>query len=138
MNTHATITIDIVRFLFYTGGKALFLLTQFAYPCTLIQVLDRQNSREILRALLHAILFHRLFGTIKSQTFEVLDVTMVRAPPVSDTPRPLLTDVQPGVADPNVQRLVEEKVNAFWKGLESVALKRGEVRPFVTRGSRTN
>jgi len=50
-----------------------------------------------------------MFGTIKTQTFEVLDVTM------------------PGVADPNVQRLVEEKVNAFWKGLESVALKRGEI-----------
>jgi hypothetical protein len=26
---------------------------------------------------LHSILFHRLFGTIKPQTFEVLDVTMV-------------------------------------------------------------
>ena len=45
------------------------------YVC--IQVLDRQNTREILRALLHAILFHRLFGTIKPQSFEVLDVTMV-------------------------------------------------------------
>jgi autophagy-related ATG101-like protein len=42
------------------------------------QVLDRQNTREILCALLHAILFHRLFGTIRPQTFEVLDVTMVR------------------------------------------------------------
>ncbi|KAI9441019.1 autophagy-related protein [Lactarius indigo] len=83
MNAHATISIDIV--------------------------LDRQNSREILRALLHAILFHRLFGTIKPQMFEVLDVTM------------------PGVADPNVHRLVDEKVNVFWKGLESVALKRGEI-----------
>ncbi|KAF8263794.1 autophagy-related protein [Lactarius quietus] len=60
-NTHATITIDIV--------------------------LDRQNTREILRALLHSILFHRMFGTIKTQTFE------------------------PGVADPNVQRLVEEKIS---------------------------
>jgi hypothetical protein len=93
------------------------------------QVLDRQNTREILRALLHAILFHRLFGTIKSQTFEVLDVTMVRVPCPFVLSR-LLIDMQPGVADPNVQRLVEEKVNAFWKGLESVALKRGEVRPF--------
>ncbi|KAH8997129.1 hypothetical protein EDB86DRAFT_3064292 [Lactarius hatsudake] len=83
MNAHATITIDIV--------------------------LDRQNSREILRALLHAILFHRLFGTIKPQMFEVLDVTM------------------PGVADPVVHRLVDEKVNVFWKGLESVPLKRGEI-----------
>ena len=43
-----------------------------------VQVLDRQNTREILCALLHAILFHRLFGTIRPQTFEVLDVTMVR------------------------------------------------------------
>ena len=31
-----------------------------------------------------------------------------------------------------MQRLVEEKVNAFWKGLESVAPKRGEVRSFVS------
>lgn len=27
--------------------------------------------------MLHSILFHRLFGTVKPQTFEVLDVTMV-------------------------------------------------------------
>ena len=27
--------------------------------------------------MLHAIFFHRLFGPIKPQTFEVLDVTMV-------------------------------------------------------------
>jgi len=45
---------------------------------TCLQVLDRQNTREILCALVHAILFHRLFGTIRPQTFEVLDVTMVR------------------------------------------------------------
>jgi len=83
ISTHATVTIDIV--------------------------LDRQNTREILRALLHAVLFHRLFGTIKPQTFEVLDVTM------------------PGVSDPSLERLVEEKVDAFWKGLENVALKRGEI-----------
>ena len=72
MNTHATITIDIVSSLH---------LAQRAIPAHIIantQVLDRQNSREILRALLHSILFHRLFGTIKPQTFEVLDVTMVR------------------------------------------------------------
>lgn len=34
-----------------------------------------------------------------------------------------------------MERLVEEKVDAFWKGLENVALKRGEVRQalFYTR-----
>ena len=60
-----------IPFLFYPSYNATHVLSQ---------VLDRQNTREILRALLHAILFHRLFGTIKSQTFEVLDVTMVRCP----------------------------------------------------------
>lgn len=30
-----------------------------------------------MRALLHAILFHRLFGTIKPQVIDVLDVTFV-------------------------------------------------------------
>ena len=34
--------------------------------------------RDVLHGVLHSILFHRLFGTIKPQTFEVLDVTMVR------------------------------------------------------------
>ncbi len=130
MNTHATITIDIVGFTALAGKH--FLLIRLHTP-SLTQVLDRQNTREILRALLHAILFHRLFGTIKPQTFEVLDVTMVR--PMSVQIGHSLMDLQPGVADPNVQRLVDEKVNAFWKGLESVALKRGEVRSFVTRSS---
>ncbi|TFY73234.1 hypothetical protein EWM64_g10779 [Hericium alpestre] len=83
MNTgHAIITIDIV--------------------------LDRRNTRDVLHALLHAILFHRLFGTIRPQTFEVLDVTM------------------PGVADPEMERLVDEKVDAFWKGMENGA-KRGQI-----------
>jgi autophagy-related protein 101 len=70
-STHATVTIDIVSLLFLTTNDLCRLNT-----C--IQVLDRQNTREILCALLHAILFHRLFGTIRPQTFEVLDVTMVR------------------------------------------------------------
>ena len=41
------------------------------------KVLDRLQTKEVLRAMLHSILFHRLFGTIRSRTFEVLDVTMV-------------------------------------------------------------
>lgn len=69
--THATVTIDIVSLLFTANNDC----NKFT---TCVQVLDRQNTREILCALLHAILFHRLFGTIRPQTFEVLDVTMVR------------------------------------------------------------
>ena len=41
------------------------------------QVLERHTAQEVLRAVLHSILFHRLFGIVKPQTFEVLDVTMV-------------------------------------------------------------
>ena len=40
-------------------------------------MLDRLQTKEVLRATLHAILFHRLFGTVRPRTFEVLDVTMV-------------------------------------------------------------
>jgi len=41
------------------------------------QVLDRHLTKDVLRAILHSILFHRLFGTVKPKTFEILDVTMV-------------------------------------------------------------
>jgi len=42
-----------------------------------IQVLDRFTTKDVLHGVLHSILFHRLFGTVKPTTFEVLDVTMV-------------------------------------------------------------
>ena len=45
------------------------------------QALERHTAQEVLRAVLHSILFHRLFGTVKPQTFEVLDVTMVSPVP---------------------------------------------------------
>ena len=45
------------------------------------QALERHTAQEVLRAVLHSILFHRLFGTVKPQTFEVLDVTMVSVVP---------------------------------------------------------
>ncbi|CAA7261031.1 unnamed protein product [Cyclocybe aegerita] len=72
-------------------------------------VLDRLTAKDVLHGVLHAILFHRLFGTIKPQTFEVLDVTM------------------PGVSDSDTERLVSEKVDAFWRGIEGGASKRGNI-----------
>ncbi|KAI9069687.1 DUF1649-domain-containing protein [Trametes sanguinea] len=71
-------------------------------------VLDRLQTKEVLRAVLHSILFHRLFGTVKPRTFEVLDVTM------------------PGVDDDEITQQVEEKVDAFWRGVEGGANKRGQ------------
>ncbi|KAF8550072.1 DUF1649-domain-containing protein [Imleria badia] len=80
------------------------------FPTVSIDViLERQTAKEVLHAILHAILFHRLFGTVKPQTFDVLDVTM------------------PGVADPEMEQLVNEKVDVFWKGIESGSNKRGQI-----------
>ncbi|KAI0779051.1 DUF1649-domain-containing protein [Trametes elegans] len=76
---------------------------------TIDLVLDRLQTKEVLRAVLHAVLFHRLFGTVKPRTFEVLDVTM------------------PGVDDEETAQLVEDKVGAFWRGVEGGANKRGQI-----------
>ncbi|KAL4067500.1 hypothetical protein V8B97DRAFT_2025072 [Scleroderma yunnanense] len=72
-------------------------------------VLDRRYVKEVLHAILYAILFHRLFGTVKPQTFEVLDVTV------------------PSVSDPEMEQLVNDKVDTFWKGVENGTNKRGQV-----------
>uniref|UniRef100_A0A8H7Y4A8 Autophagy-related protein 101 n=2 Tax=Psilocybe cubensis TaxID=181762 RepID=A0A8H7Y4A8_PSICU len=76
---------------------------------SVLQVVDRLTLKDALRGVLHSILFHRLLGTIKPQTFEVLDVTM------------------PGVSDPQIEQLVYEKVDAFWKGIEGGPSKRGQM-----------
>jgi autophagy-related protein 101 len=62
--------------------------------------------------VLHAVLFHRLFGLVKPKTVELeaLDVTV------------------PGVDDVQMDRLVNEKVGAFWRAIEDSADKRGQVR----------
>jgi len=37
------------------------------------------------------------------------------------------SSLQPGVSDPEMEQLVTEKVDIFWKGIESGANKRGQV-----------
>ena len=68
---HPIITIDLVC---PSRGYVAWLLNGLLKA----QVLDRHLTKDVLRAILHAILFHRLFGTVKPKTFEILDVTMVR------------------------------------------------------------
>ncbi|KAF9236537.1 autophagy-related protein [Melanogaster broomeanus] len=68
-------------------------------------VLERRSAKEVLHAVLHSILFHRLFGTVKPQTFEVLDVTMIH----------------------EMEQLVNDKVDVFWKAIESGSNKRGQI-----------
>ena len=69
---HPKITIDLVCLFFFLFRK------QFLNGLLKAQVLDRHLTKDVLRAILHSILFHRLFGTVKPKAFEILDVTMVR------------------------------------------------------------
>lgn len=48
---------------------------QHSIPAT--QTLDKGLVKDVMGAILHAILFHRLFGSVHPRTFEVLDVTFV-------------------------------------------------------------
>lgn len=91
------------------------------------QVLDRRNTRDVLTAVLHSILFHRLFGTVKPKTFEVLDVTMVCCRPYCQVYTLCLNLDQPGVDDPEIKQLVDSRVDAFWKVMEGGVHKRGQV-----------
>jgi len=76
---------------------------------TIDLILDKLNTKDVLHGVLHSILFHRLFGTVKPRTFEVLDVTM------------------PGVSDPDMEQLIDEKVAAFWKGIQNGPGKKGQI-----------
>jgi len=80
------------------------------HPIITIDIaLDRRTAQEALQAILYAILFHRLFGTVKPQTFEVLDITM------------------PGVADSEMEQLIADRVDVLWKGIENGTNKRGQI-----------
>lgn len=57
--------------------------------------------KEVTKSLLNVILFHRLFGQIVPKTHELLDLTI------------------PCVDDPDVERVIEDKVSAFVKSLEA-------------------
>ncbi|PPQ99170.1 hypothetical protein CVT24_009261 [Panaeolus cyanescens] len=76
---------------------------------TIDLVLDRLMIKDVLHGVLHMILFHRLFGNIKPTTYEVLDVTM------------------PGVGDTEIEKLVDEKVEAFRRGVEGGSSKKGQI-----------
>ncbi|KAL9714609.1 hypothetical protein Ac2012v2_001266 [Leucoagaricus gongylophorus] len=76
---------------------------------TIDLVLDRQTIKDVLNGILHSILFHRLFGFIRPQVFEVLDVAM------------------PGVSDPEMERLVHDKVENFWRVIQADPTRRGKI-----------
>lgn len=69
-------------------------------PVQLDLTVDQPSSRDVLGAIVQAVLFHRLFGSVQPRHFDVLDVTF------------------PGVSDPEVDRLVSDKMDALRRGLE--------------------
>lgn len=79
-------------------------------------VVDRETARQSLRAVLHGIFFHRLFGVIKPSSIECLDVTF------------------PAVKDENTENLVNEIVDSFLRALQSVkqGRKEGQIEVFFT------
>ena len=130
MNTHATITIDIVS---VPGLSISFLPFNIMHSCTLTGTRPPEHPRDPARAsprhpLPPSIRYHQIADVRSPRrhhgALAYLYPFRFRGPLLKKS------NVQPGVADLNIQRLVEEKVNAFWKGLESVALKRGEVQFF--------
>ncbi|KZO91224.1 DUF1649-domain-containing protein [Calocera viscosa TUFC12733] len=72
-------------------------------------VVERPAGKDALRALLHLILFHRLFGCIKPRTTEIFDLTL------------------PAVDEPEIDTLVNIKIDSFWRTLESSANSRAEM-----------
>ena len=131
MNTHATITIDIVSF----PRFPFYFLLNITHSCTLTGTRPPEHPRDPARATPR----HPLSPSVRYH--QVADVRSPRRHHGALPYNPFRLGAivkksnrtwQPGVADPNMQRLVEEKVNTFWKGLESVALKRGEVRFWVS------
>ncbi|KZT51596.1 hypothetical protein CALCODRAFT_460254 [Calocera cornea HHB12733] len=72
-------------------------------------VVERPAGKDALRALLHLILFHRLFGCIKPRTTEIFDLTL------------------PAVDEPEIDNLVNIKIDSFWRTLESSANSRAEM-----------
>lgn len=79
--------------------------------------------------MLHSILFHRLFGLVKPEIREVLNVSMVRDTQVqlSHSPRLKCNVSKPVVDDPDIKFLIDQKVDLFWRGIEGGAKQRGEV-----------
>ncbi|QRV95253.1 autophagy-related protein [Ceratobasidium sp. AG-Ba] len=76
---------------------------------------DRESTKELLRGIIHAILFHRAFGLVKPTTRDALDVTL------------------PAIDDEVLSREVERKIDQFQRllddspGIGSAGRKRGQM-----------
>ncbi|KAG0366393.1 hypothetical protein BC939DRAFT_447873 [Gamsiella multidivaricata] len=70
---------------------------------------ERLLLKDALRAILHTILFHRVFANIKPKDMDILDLTI------------------PIIDDDEVDRLVEEKIAAFIKAADVNPHSKGQI-----------
>ncbi|KAG0077563.1 hypothetical protein BGZ93_005175 [Podila epicladia] len=71
--------------------------------------IERSLLKDSLRAILHTILFHRVFANIKPRDIDILDITI------------------PIIDDPEIDRLVDEKIAAFAKSIDSSQQSKGQL-----------
>ncbi|KAG0263729.1 hypothetical protein BGZ95_003738 [Linnemannia exigua] len=82
------------------------------YPPVMFPVeltVERSYLKEALRAILHTVLFHRVFANIKPRDMDILDLTI------------------PIIDDPEVDRLVDEKIAAFVKVVDANPQSKGQI-----------
>ncbi|KAF9929223.1 hypothetical protein BGZ75_004549 [Mortierella antarctica] len=70
---------------------------------------ERTLLKDALRAILHTILFHRVFANIRPRDMDILDLTI------------------PVIDDPEVDKLVDEKIAAFVKAVDSNPQSKGQI-----------
>ncbi|KAF9428219.1 hypothetical protein BGZ94_003079 [Podila epigama] len=71
--------------------------------------IERSFLKDALRAILHTILFHRVFANIKPRDIDILDITI------------------PIIDDPEIDRLVDEKITSFIKTVDSSQQSKGQI-----------
>ncbi|KAF9190231.1 hypothetical protein BGZ50_000338 [Haplosporangium sp. Z 11] len=70
---------------------------------------ERSLLKDALRAILHTILFHRVFANIKPKDMDILDLTI------------------PIIDDPEIERLVNEKITSFVKAVDANPQGKGQI-----------
>ncbi|CAB4389509.1 DUF1649 domain protein [Rhizophagus irregularis] len=77
------------------------------YPIEL--TVDRTAVADILRGILHTILFYRVFGNIKPKEVDVLDITYS------------------AIDDPEIEKKVDDNVDQFMRILETQGNQKGQI-----------
>ncbi|KAF9916900.1 hypothetical protein BX616_002475 [Lobosporangium transversale] len=70
---------------------------------------ERGLLKDVLRAILHTILFHRVFANIKPKDMDILNITI------------------PIIDDPEIEKLVEEKIAVFAKAVDANPQSKGQI-----------